>query len=228
MNFPVRLREPDLRAAMREPRYWSAADPEQAAFRAWVTDGWRGLHPPDAAPREAVWVRPCLRDGHAVRGHWRSPPPRGADDAGFQPASWSRFGRGRQSRGPTDGRGDRQRRIAGPDGRDRVDELRNDPGTRPDPDRPFVAGGSRQWERDGGIEQRRLDIGGARPGGQAESGPEWRLTYELRDGRRAIVRESASGRHGNPPTPEIQSQPEGGGRSGPTDKFRSRDGGRRP
>ncbi len=44
----VRIRGGDLRAAMRDRRYWQASHPERATYSAWVSEGWRRLHGPDA------------------------------------------------------------------------------------------------------------------------------------------------------------------------------------
>lgn len=52
--MPVRITQADLRQAMRDARYWKPGHPERAAYSAWVTDGFRALNPPDAAPRNAV------------------------------------------------------------------------------------------------------------------------------------------------------------------------------
>jgi hypothetical protein len=73
--MPVRITQADLRQAMRDARYWKPGHPERAAFNAWVTDGFRALNPPDAAPRGAVWVKAYTRDGRTVAAHWRSAPP---------------------------------------------------------------------------------------------------------------------------------------------------------
>lgn len=44
----VRIREGDLRAAMRDRRYWQAGHPERATYAAWVSEGRQRLHGPDA------------------------------------------------------------------------------------------------------------------------------------------------------------------------------------
>ncbi len=44
----VRMRAGDLRAAMRDRRYWQAGHPERATYAAWVSEGWQRLHGPDA------------------------------------------------------------------------------------------------------------------------------------------------------------------------------------
>ncbi|HYF07272.1 MAG TPA: colicin D domain-containing protein [Acetobacteraceae bacterium] len=74
-----RLTEADLRAAMRDPRYWQTGHPERAAYAGWVGEGWQALHPPGQPVRAAVWVRAYVRDGHAVSAHWRSAPARAGD-----------------------------------------------------------------------------------------------------------------------------------------------------
>jgi hypothetical protein len=43
----VRITEQDLRAAMREPRYWQPNHAERQPFNDWVTQGWAGLNPAD-------------------------------------------------------------------------------------------------------------------------------------------------------------------------------------
>lgn len=70
-----RLTEADLRAAMRDRRYWQAGHPERATYGAWVGEGWRALNPDGGPARAAVWVRPYRREGHPVAGHWRAAPP---------------------------------------------------------------------------------------------------------------------------------------------------------
>ena len=70
MPRTVRVTEQDLRGAMRDERYWRSGHPERAAFVGWVTDGFRGLYPPDGAARGAVWVRAYVRNGQPVAAHW--------------------------------------------------------------------------------------------------------------------------------------------------------------
>jgi acetyl esterase/lipase len=45
----VRMREAELRAAMRDRRYWQPGHPERADYASWVSEGWQRLHGPDAA-----------------------------------------------------------------------------------------------------------------------------------------------------------------------------------
>lgn len=40
-----RMTEQDLRAVMRDPRYWTAGHPEREAYGAWVGEGWSTLVP---------------------------------------------------------------------------------------------------------------------------------------------------------------------------------------
>jgi hypothetical protein len=77
MSAFQRLTEADLRAAMRDRRYWLAGHPERAAYGAWVGEGWRALYPDGGQARMSVWVRPYIREGHPVTGHWRGAPPGG-------------------------------------------------------------------------------------------------------------------------------------------------------
>jgi len=74
-----RLTEAGLRTAMRDSRYWQPGHPERAGYGAWVAEGWRALYPERGAARAAVWVRPYVRAGHPVAGHWRAAPPGGAE-----------------------------------------------------------------------------------------------------------------------------------------------------
>jgi hypothetical protein len=90
----IRVTETDLRAAMRDRRYWQPGHPERAAFGDWVTEGWQRLHGPDAATEggeRVVQVRAHDRtrngrrehvDGYAQRRRGRG----GADDTGTRQA----------------------------------------------------------------------------------------------------------------------------------------------
>ena len=44
----IRVTEGDLRAAMRDPRYWQSGHPERGAYAGWVTEGWQRLHGAEA------------------------------------------------------------------------------------------------------------------------------------------------------------------------------------
>ncbi len=44
----IRIREGDLRAAMRDRRYWQPGHPERADHAAWVTEAWQRLYGDDA------------------------------------------------------------------------------------------------------------------------------------------------------------------------------------
>ncbi len=83
MPDPIPLNAADLRVAMRDPRYWQRGHPEQAAYRAWVSEGWREVSAGEAAGDGLVWVAPCTRhrDGEAeeVSGHYRHTGQRAAD-----------------------------------------------------------------------------------------------------------------------------------------------------
>ncbi len=67
----IAITERDLRAAMRDRRYWQAGHPEREAYVAWVGEGWRELA---AAGRQGaggdcvqVSVRPYERTRHGRR-----------------------------------------------------------------------------------------------------------------------------------------------------------------
>ena len=148
MRAPIRITEADLRSAMREPRYWQDRHPERDGFRDWVRGGFQALNPRDGEARGSVWVRAYVRNGHPVAGHWRAAPPSSGSeaemgskgeadgDAPLVPVSLRRF-LDRMLRGPADERGgpgrrdfrrrDPTRSWRDPDGRDRVQELRDDP-----------------------------------------------------------------------------------------------------
>lgn len=63
MSEPASLSESDLRAAMRDPRYWNPNHPDRAAYNRWVADGWQALGQQDAAGggQHAVSVRSYQR-----------------------------------------------------------------------------------------------------------------------------------------------------------------------
>jgi hypothetical protein len=167
MPAPVRITEADLRGAMREPRYWRSGHPERDAFARWVTGGWRALNPADGEVRSAVWVRPYIRDGHPVVGHWCSPPPRhsprpdeetGRAETETDPVVPANLWRWLRRYAPSDGRGggrsrrdfytrDRARRWKDAEGRDRTEDLRRDPETRPG---GTLSNDIDQWFRPGG------------------------------------------------------------------------------
>lgn len=57
----VKLTEPGLRAAMRDPRYWGSYQPEQKSYRDWVTRGWHTLAQAEARGGGTVHVRAYTR-----------------------------------------------------------------------------------------------------------------------------------------------------------------------
>ncbi len=63
----VKLTEPGLRAAMRDPRYWGSYHPEQKSYRDWVTRGWRALAQAETRGGGTVHVRAYtrVRNGHS-------------------------------------------------------------------------------------------------------------------------------------------------------------------
>ena len=72
MPDPIPLSASDLRVAMRDPRYWRPGHPEQAAYHAWVTEGWRQVSAGEARGDDMVWVAPYTRhrcgwDEHHLR-----------------------------------------------------------------------------------------------------------------------------------------------------------------
>lgn len=77
MAGTIPIREADLRAAMRDDRYWRFGHPERAAFVDWVTSGWHSLYPSDGSKPHGgmVWVRPYDRQSNGraehVEGYWR-------------------------------------------------------------------------------------------------------------------------------------------------------------
>jgi hypothetical protein len=241
MRQTISVTEQDLRGAMGEERYWRPGHPERAAFTAWVSGGFRGLYPADGPARGAVWVRPYVRDGHRVSGHWRSPPegggsPRGADDhrswdgdddeAEFIPASLSRLLRRGVRRAPADsdrggtgplrGRG-RNPRRPDVDGRDRVDDLRADTETRRERN---LADRADQWSRPGGEEARARDLERLGPVGPPEDLGSGVMRYTLQDKRTAVLRPSTSPGSDGLPTLEIAEPTTRPDRYRTTDKFR--------
>jgi hypothetical protein len=76
------ITEADLRAAMRDPRYWQAGHPERSSYVARVSEGWRSLVEAEAGQGGAVNVRPYVRtiSGKAVNvaAHTRGDPPGGS------------------------------------------------------------------------------------------------------------------------------------------------------
>jgi len=140
MSRIVRITESDLRAAVADERYWRVGHPERGAFQNWVGQGFRGLNPSDGGARTTVWVRAYMREGHQVSAHWRSAPPRHGGDAATPPGvnqdviPINRRGGGRPLLPPTGaGQGNSPTRaiprapIRDASGRDRVQELRDDP-----------------------------------------------------------------------------------------------------
>ena len=69
MSYPVRITDQELRAAMRDPRYWQQGQPERKAFVTWVTHGWKALNPEGSSAKTQVWVRAYIREGHSVSSH---------------------------------------------------------------------------------------------------------------------------------------------------------------
>lgn len=242
--MPVRITEADLRKAMRDARYWQAGHPERAAFSTWVTDGYRALHPSDAAPRASVWVRAYTRNGHAVAAHWRSAPAtQGTDDRPEDGPQYSGSGGDAPEvvqanavrrllqlfrRGPADGRGSggpptggrtapERRRWPGRDGRDRVEDMRSDPATVRL--RDAHSAGTAQYRRPGGAAGRQRDLEALNPVGQPERIREGVSRYSLADGRVAVVRDATHPTSSGEPTLEI-AELIGNGRYRPTDIFR--------
>ncbi len=77
----VPITESSLRAALRDPRYWTSGHPEREAYAAPVTDGFRALYNSGEAKGGTVHVRALTRkrDGKVehVGAHDRSAPPGG-------------------------------------------------------------------------------------------------------------------------------------------------------
>lgn len=241
--MPVRITEADLRHAMRDARYWQAGHPERAAFSAWVTDGFRALHPGDAASRSSVWVKAYTRNGRAVAAHWRSAPagqgahdrsrdgPENSGSVGDTPeivqANALRNLLQMFRRGPPGGRGSgsppgarpapERRRWPGRDGRDRVDEMRNDPATVRLQD--AHSAGTAQYSRPEGAAGRQRDLEALNPIGQPEQLRGSTLKHFLADGRIAITRNATGATSHGELTLEI-AESIGSGRFSPTDLFR--------
>ena len=76
------ITEADLRAAMRDPRYWQAGHPERSSYVARVSEGWRSLVEAEAGQGGAVNVRPYVRTINgktvSVAAHTRGDPPGGS------------------------------------------------------------------------------------------------------------------------------------------------------
>ncbi len=247
MPAPIRINEADLRQAMREPRYWQSGHPERPAFTSWVTDGFRGLYPSDSANRQSVWVKEYKREGHLVAAHWRGVPAGSNGSSGGQTAPGQASPADKPEliqanslrklwdlwrRSPPDGRGSgdprpggkpgtepapQRRTWRGQDGRDRVDDIRNDPATERLPD----AHSARvpQFTRPGGLAGRQRDLEGLETvGPPVPRGPD-ATQYTLADGRLATMRRASHARSGGEPTLEI-AEPLGNGRFSPADIFR--------
>jgi hypothetical protein len=247
MPAPIRITEADLRQAMREPRYWRSGHPERTAFTGWVTEGFRGRYPCDAAPRQSVWVEAYTREGHPVAAHWRGIPSAsdrssgrqttpGQDSAGDAPVLvqanalrklWELWRRsppdGCGSGGPRSGGRPgneptpQRRSWLGADGRDRLNDIRSDPATQRLPN--AHSAGVPQYSRPGGISGRQRDLERLNPVGQpVQRGPDT-TQHTLADGRIATMRRATHARSGGEPTLEI-AEPLGNGRFGPSDIFR--------
>lgn len=240
MPEPVRITEADLRAAMRDPRYWKSGHPEREGFSQWVTKGWKSLLPTDSPAKGSVWVKSYVRDGHRVAAHWRGAPPGGKDGADHDGTSpglpsdgddlltpaqggkrlWEFLFR----RAPADGRGggragrlpprDRSQRWLDAQGRDPVQEMRQAPETQ---NGGVVGRDIDQWFRPGGAAGRQRDLEGLGPVGQPSTTPNGGAIHQLPGGRQAMLRlDPESGL-----TLEIQI-PDGKGGFTMTDKFRYR------
>lgn len=247
MPRTIRVTEENLRAAMRDERYWRSGHPERQAFVEWVTSGYRGLYPQDGATRISVWVRAYVRDGHQVSPHWRSIQPsggrndessdtrrtrngaieEGSGEAELILANWrsiirrgpNRAPADRESGGPLSSQQGRGRhpRRRGPNGGDPVDDLRGDPGTQREGN---LRDRVDQWSRPAGETGRDRDLERLRLVGPPTERPDGARIYSLEDGRIAISRPSTTPGSNGVPTLEIM---EPGGRAGrfrPTDKFR--------
>jgi hypothetical protein len=92
MPNTVAVTEQDLRAAMRDPRYWNASNPERAAFSQWVTEGFQALFPAGNAPKGVVQVRAYMREGRIVAAHTRASTEGGAAPDATRIAGQSRPG----------------------------------------------------------------------------------------------------------------------------------------
>ena len=84
----VRASEAELRAAMRDPRYWQFGHPERASHVARVSEGWRRLVEDEASEGGDVNVRSYVRNvgGRAVTvaAHTRADPAGGEASASTQ------------------------------------------------------------------------------------------------------------------------------------------------
>jgi len=239
MPPPIRITEADLRQAMRDPRYWRSGNPEQQAFGAWVTEGYRGLYPRNAAPRSSVWVKPYTREGHEVAGHWRRAPEDAGDSAAdgttdiedrsdIIEANWRRSAWEWLRRTAPDGRGSGgrpgtqpappRRKWPGRDGRDRVDDIRNDSATQRLPDAHSAS--VPQYSRPGGVSGRQRDLEAMDPVGPPTPNAQGGLQYALRDGRMATVRQASGARSNNEPTIEVFEPGDRPGRWRAVDLFR--------
>ena len=71
----IPLSAADLRVSMRDPRYWQPGHPEQAAYHAWVSEGWRQVSAREAGGDGMVWVAPYTRhrggEAEEASGHYR-------------------------------------------------------------------------------------------------------------------------------------------------------------
>ena len=209
MSRMIRITESDLRAAIRDERYWQAGHPERATFQNWVGQGFRALNPTDASVRTMVWVRAYMRDGHWVSGYWRRARPRNAHHSQYAsltlpgvtstsdvlpvnrgasrpPIRPAPTGQARPAtRAPT-----RWEPVRGPDGVDRVEKFRREMFANGEFDRPTRRGYD-QWVRPGGAARReadlqRLDAGPPIPLGNGFT------QYILPNGRIATARTSSS------------------------------------
>ena len=62
----IRVTEGDLRAAMRDPRYWQSGHPERGAYAGWVTEGWHRLHGAEATTEGGTRVVRVREGGRIV------------------------------------------------------------------------------------------------------------------------------------------------------------------
>ena len=223
----VRITESDLRAAMADERYWRVGHPERGAFQNWVGQGFRGLNPSDGEARTTVWVRAYMREGHQVSAHWRSAPPRHGGDAATPPGvnqdviPINRRGGGRPLLPPSGaGQGNSPTRaiprapIRDASGRDRVQELRDDPLTE---HHRVLSGEVDQWVRPGGVAGREADLARLNAGLPDHLG-DGTTRYILPGNRVAAARPSTSPGAANVPTLEIFRPTARGFEA--TDKFR--------
>jgi hypothetical protein len=154
---------------------------------------------------------------------------RGAADGPVRQVGWlSTILRNRAMRGPADGRGsggprtggrqpirDRSQRHPGPDGRDRVDDLRRDPETRFE---RILKRDIDQWNRPDGEVGRMRDLERLRPRGEPIPHGDGRIGYRLEDGRYAVTRPSTS--PGNQGVATLEVFETSGSGNVSTDKFR--------